>query len=339
MALLFVDGFNTYGSDDFGLRYGVSDTPLIDAVNMKSGVGCLHIEGSTDKITLAVSFVDDKFVIGFHFMFMDIPSQKVAFLALLGSTTQSLTLAVNTSGIIELSSYITLLGTAPVPMVAGQWYHFEFIGECSESTTQECILKVDGETVITVPTGTDTSHTAPIHSLRFFKDTLFLGEPRVDNLYVMDQSGPKNNASIGPDCIVEAVYPNGNGYISDFDGSDANKVDNYLLVDEASQDGDTTYIEDDDVGGIDTFTYAAMAGTAATIHGVVINTVVKKSDDNARSIQAVARPASTDYVGAARALGVDYTNHQSILEDNPEDDQAWTKADITGSEFGVKVES
>lgn len=337
MALLYVDSFDTYATADLGRRYSVINSPIIDSTEMRTGVGCLHFNSINDGIMIPFAPTDNKFVIGFSFKVSVIPSQNTNIFAFRGSSIDNLWIRINSDGTVALLRSTTVIGTSLVTITEDTWYHFELLGELANSTTIECVLKINGTVVITIPTGTDTYYQDCI-TAKIQKTTSSVGSLYFDSLYLMDQSGPKNNDFLG-DCVVEAVHPDGNGYNSDFDGSDADKVDNYLLVDEADPDDDTTYIEDDTIGGIDSFTYTAMSGSPATIHGVAVNTMAKKTTENARTIKQVARPASTNYTGDEHTLSESYLTYQDIWEDNPEDDAAWEEADVNGSEFGVKVES
>jgi len=245
---------------------------------------------------------------------------------------------MNADGTISLLRSTSILGTSVAPLLADTWYHIELVGEVSNSTTIECILKVNGVTVITLTTGTDTHTANGITKIQLGKFGVPAATYYFDSFYLMDQSGAKNNTFIG-DCVVAAIHPDGAGYLSDFDGSDGNKVDNHLLVDEADPDDDTTYVEDDTVGGIDSFTYAAMSETPAEIFGVAVTTMARKTTANARTIKQIARPVSTNYTGDEHILAESYACFQDIWEDNPADAADWEEADVNGAEFGVKVEA
>jgi hypothetical protein len=337
--LLLIDSFDTYVTADLSRRYAVSGSPTIDAVEMRTGVGCLLANSYLHGITIAQSFTDDKFVIGFSFKTSDAtPGKVMPLMRAMGGATVNLSIALNMDGTLTLLRSLAVLGTSTETLIDDTWHHIELIGEVSNSTTIECILKLDGMTVITVPTTADTLTGGGLTGLQL--GSYNTGGPNFyfDSLYVMDTTGSKNNTFLG-DCVVEAILPDGNGYNSDFDGSDADKVDNYLLIDEADPDDDSTYIEDEDVGGIDAFTYSAMAESPATIHGVAVTAMAKKTTANLRTIKQIARPASTNYEGSEHTLSGGYVSYQHIWEDNPEDAAAWEEADVNGSEFGVKVES
>jgi len=336
MTLRLVDSFDTYATADISRRYTVSATPAIDAVEMRTGVGCLKCDSYTDCIITAITCTDDKFVVGFAFKTSALVAGDI--FRTMGSATINLTLHLNDDGTFSLKRSTVIIDTSVTALLVDTWYHIELVAQVSNSTTIECILKVDGTTILTLPTSTDTMIAGGLTGIRLGKFGIPSMTCYFDSYYFMDQDGSTNNTFLG-DCVVEAILPDGNGYNSDFDGSDGNQVDNYLLVDEADPDDDTTYVEDDTVGGIDSFTYAAMSETPATIFGVAVTTMAKKTTANARTIKQIARPVSTNYTGDEHTLSESYACFQDIWEDNPADAAAWEEADVNGAEFGVKVEA
>lgn len=74
-----------------------------------------------------------------------------------------------------------------------------------------------------------------------------------DDLYLDDTSGESAPVPV-PDYRFLLVSPDGNGYSSDWVGSDGNSTDNYLLVDELPPDDDTSYVESAAGGETDAYT-------------------------------------------------------------------------------------
>jgi hypothetical protein len=155
-----------------------------------------------------------------------------------------------------------------------------------------------------------------------------------DDIYICDLSGSANNDFLG-DIKVAALFPNGNGNSSQLDGSDGNTTDNYLLVDEAAPDGDTTYVESADIGDKDTYAFENL-GNAGSVKGVQIVPRVRKTDAGERSIVSVARLSATEEDGPEKALSTSYVYLPDIREEKPGGGD-WTVTDVNNAEFGVKV--
>ncbi len=340
MTLRMIDGFDGYATADLAGRHYYPNSPEIQSVvarnsgqSVKCGTGVEYIRFSD-----SAPFTSSTGVIGFAFQKNGIGGGAICEINNSGGSIQAS--LYYTGSTLQIRRGTTVLATGAASFVSDVWYYIEWKFEIANSTVGENILNVDGGAYITLAAGADTQNTgsAEVQTFDLGHHALSAGYVYIDDVYVLDLEGSVNNDFLG-DVIVETILPDAAGYQSDWDGSDGNKVNNNELVDEATPDGDTTYVEDDTVGGIDSYTYAALSQTPATIHAVAVNTVAKKTTANVRTIKQIARPVSTNYTGAEHTLSVSYANYQDIWETNPADAAAWEEADVNGSEFGVKVES
>ena len=337
MALLRVEGFNSVTSADLAYLGTVINSPVISTSEQRNGNGCLELNSRNDYLDLDVNFASNQFIFGFAVKFSTTGDQDICQV---GQASNHFLLLELEAGDIMLYRSSVLLGTASTTILADTWYYIELKGEVSSSSTIECILRVDGVTEITVPTGTYTSvsSTDATH-VRFHHSSFSAIQIFIDDFYACDFSGSVNDDFLGI-CAVETILPNGNGYSSDFVGSDADSTDNYLLVDDpTTPDEDSTYVESPTVTEIDAYTFEDLVGDIGTIHGVEINTIAMKDDANTRTIKQITRPVSTNYEGSEHTLAENYTRYADTLDVNPADSNAWEEADINGSEFGIKVES
>lgn len=133
------------------------------------------------------------------------------------------------------------------------------------------------------------------------------------------------------------LYPSGNGNSSGMTGSDADQVDNYLLVDETTPNDDTDYVAASTEGTKDTYAMGDMPAGTYTIHGVQAVSYARKTDTGTKYIRPVVRTNSTDYVGSSAPLGESYDTHMYIWETNPNTASAWTKSEVDALEAGVEV--
>jgi len=339
MALLKIEGFNAVTTADLtylGITYA---TPLISNSEQRNGSGCLEFNGYTDGITFSQVFTDAKFVIGFALKIEGYYSSSAPFLNFRG-TADALSLYLDTSGHLVVKAGAATLGTATSALALDTWNYIEFKGEIANSTSIETILVINGTVEITIPTSSDTlSGAGPINGVQFEMGGLASGSFYLDDIYFCDMSGSVNNDFLG-DCVVETLMPNGNGYVSDFVGSDADSIDNYLHVDDpTTPDEDSTYIESSTVSDKDAFTFEDLSGEVDIIHGIALTSIAKKDDANPRILEQLARPISTDYSGNEHTLATSYAKYTDIWETNPADSAAWEEADVNGAEFGIEVES
>lgn len=158
----------------------------------------------------------------------------------------------------------------------------------------------------------------------------------IDDIYVCNEAGTINNDFLG-DCHVEALLPDANGNYSQFVGSDANSVDNYLLVDDpGAHDGDTTYVESGTDDQKDSYQVADMAA-AGTIKGIVQWAIARRDQTGARDIAFFTRLSGVDSAASAdQTLAASYAWHRAVWETKP-GGGAWTVANLNAdeAEFGV----
>ena len=231
-----------------------------------------------------------------------------------------------------------LLGTASAIGVVrqNQWNYIEVKIVLSQ-TVGSFTVKVNGEQVLSV-TGVDNCYLA---ETTFDAVELGTGGTNVwtDDFYVCDASGSQNNDFLGEIRVVsilpvtDAVDAGAN---ADFTCSGG--TDHGALVDEATPDGDTTYVSSSTVGHYDSWNFGAL-GYTGTIKGLQLNIIAKKTEASARAIIGVTRPTSTNRDHSlTRYLGMtDYISFPAVWELNPDDSAAWEVADVDGAEFGVKV--
>lgn len=154
-----------------------------------------------------------------------------------------------------------------------------------------------------------------------------------DDIYVLNGDATAPNARLG-DCHVEAIFPNGNGDSSQFTGSDADSVDNYLLVDEVGPDDDTTYVEEATSGEKDLYAFANLTA-AGTVHGLIHWTRAKRTDTDGRQFAMVAKSGASETDGADQVLASGYAWYKRVMATKP-GGGAWTVSDVNAAQFGVK---
>jgi len=118
--------------------------------------------------------------------------------------------------------------------------------------------------------------------------------------------------------------------------------DNHAMVDDAAQDGDSTYNGSSTVGHADLFGYED-APADAEILGVELVTVAKQTADESRKIQHVAKQDSTDYDLTEFSLDDDLDYADALNEGIYEmmatapDGTAWTPTKWNAINLGYKV--
>lgn len=116
--------------------------------------------------------------------------------------------------------------------------------------------------------------------------------------------------------------------------------DNYAMVDENAQDGDTTYVESDTVGHKDLYNFEDLpAGYTPYVASVVM--VARESDAGGKSLKLIAKQDSTEYTLNTVVLPASYpaasgAGQYATLDTCP-DDSALDRTKLNALKFGVEV--
>lgn len=151
----------------------------------------------------------------------------------------------------------------------------------------------------------------------------------LDNLFIADDwQGELRSYVLRPTSDVAAGFTPLSG------------TDNYAMVDDTGDDGDTTYVASDTVSTKDLYGYGNI-DTHTIVKAVSLVTVARKDDAGARSIQHASRQDSTDYDHTAFALPTAYPGATGegqfeVLNAAP-DSSAWTPAVLNDIAWGFKV--
>jgi hypothetical protein len=159
-----------------------------------------------------------------------------------------------------------------------------------------------------------------------------------DDVAINDPSGTANNG-LPSDGYIQVLLPNGNGDASEWTGSDSNQVDNYLLVDEAGHDSDSTYVLSTEAGPKDLYNLSTISlGLGERIVTIQPLAIARAYDASATmSIQLGLKTNNTEVWSEDIDLGTTYNGSLGeIYEVNPVTDVNWTQGEIDVLQVGVK---
>lgn len=279
-------------------------------------------------------------VVGFAFRLAAYPTSAAIALCQFqdGGTVQCGLAMANTTGQLFAfrSGTATNLGTASFTPLLNTWCYLEVKATISDAAGV-FVVRANGATVLNL-SAVDTKQTA-----NAFASIVYFG-PNVsvtsginldyDDLYVLDGSGSVNNDFLG-DCKVEAIYPTGAGATTAWTPSAGA---NWDAVNEAPPTGDTDYVSSATAGQTDTYAYGDLSvATSGTVKAVQATALARKDDAGSRSLALVARPGSTDRVGATQAVADTYAAYAQVWDVNPDTSAAWTVAQVNASSFGQRL--
>jgi len=172
-----------------------------------------------------------------------------------------------------------------------------------------------------------------------FIDTIvgISGSYQIDNLQIINGLGDAPTDRVGP-VFVRHSLGNANGNASQWDGSDGNQTDNYLLFDDpaGTNDGDTTYIETSVASEKDQVGHPDIAETPVTVVAVDAIHISKDTLAGGNTMRQNTRISAVDYNGSTDTLTASYAAYGKVWSVSPATAVAWTRAEYNGSEFGLE---
>ena len=336
MALLWVDGFEGYGTSDgsapsptgvVGRKYGVASESNMDIEAGRFGSGhCLELALSSWMRTPTLT-TDDTLIVGVAFK----ATAGLAYVVNLYDDSVGGMNVIFSYGRLIVRRGSTELEIADIHLNEDAWYWIEFKVVCHNSTGSY-ELRV-GEVNVASDSGIDTQAGSDVYHSRVMlgnSSSQYLN--MVDDFYVCDGSGSDNNDFLG-NMNVTTLFPDGAGTTTDFTASSGA---NYTCVDEQECNDDTDHVESSTASHKDTYEYDDV-GSLVDIKGVQIDTMCRETSGS-YSLITVIQSNSVDYDDSAQAIGTSsYTSLRRVAEQDPNTSAAWLAAAINSAEFGIKV--
>lgn len=154
-----------------------------------------------------------------------------------------------------------------------------------------------------------------------------------DNVYLDDSTGE----IAMPPAITYFAYRalDGNGNYNDWDGSDGNSVDNYLLLDEVPPGADTDYIETNVADELESFTVASITLAAGQEIVAVLPVAFARRNGTTELIAVGTRLSATDLISSDKTPATAY-KHLFERQTTKPGGGAWSESDFNSAEVIVK---
>jgi hypothetical protein len=266
-------------------------------------------------------------------------STSAASLSVYGDSgaTQHLSVLRNASGLLELrrgGTGGTLLATGTTVIPTSAWAHLQLRATIADSGGIAQV-RLNGASAPEIDFTGDTKNggtNSTIDRVAWASTSSGYG---ITDTVLLTTAGSVNNSWPG-DCRVQTLIPSGNGNSSQGVGSDADSVNNYLLVDE-SPFSTTDYVGVTTDGNGDTYALSDLDSGTSTVKAVQVNLHAAKSDAGAKSIKRRVRSGATTYAGSAVVLSTSYATVTEILETDPATSTAWTPSGVNALEAGFEA--
>ena len=349
MSLLFFDSFDHYARNDIGKKWSFRSTGLFATLTstLRAGAGrnnttAFEFKSAVNSAQIAQNLGVDRAVlyVGYAFKVAEYgESVNQTFFELSHNNTIKIGYAMTGGGQIGVwrGDFATFLGYLSRPLNQNRWYYLEFLNNV-HSQTGQIDIRVDGRTEFSFIGNTQVGTVAAMNRMSLGRaDVGLTGESHkclIDDLYVCDDQGTRNNNFLG-DVRVVALMPNSDGDTIQWDASTTGT--NYQMVSETIPDSARTYNSTSVTAEIDTF-HMANLGTGSAYVLAAQTVLMARQDDPSRSVRPLLTTNGSLYAGATVALtGSEYTFLQEIFELNPVTATSWTVADVDSHQAGYEL--
>ena len=208
-------------------------------------------------------------------------------------------------------------------VILNAWYYFEI----SVDSSGNAIFRVNG---VQVAGGSNAALAGTKQRVTIGTTSTTSPEVwRADDWYI------KDDTTFLGDSVVVTRYPTSDTLKN---WTPLSGTDNYAMVDEVTEDGDTTYVSNATIGAQDYYlSNNAIPGTPVQIHAVGLRHFARKDDTATRQVRARLRSGVATAAGPTQTLGTTYTGQDSIYPTDPATGTAWTQSAVLATEFGPEL--
>lgn len=342
MTILHVDGFNTYGTNNANMLRGVyaamdtGNMPLrTTPLRSNLGTHCLEANNNAFGSRKVLDAAITEGVCGIAYYPVQISGAHNIFQLQNAANGPQITLATSSTGQLLVRLGATngsiIASSANNALAAGTYQFVEMyfrIGNAG-SPGGAVEVRVNGVTVID-ETGLDTQAQADANVENVVIGLIGGGSTPTcyfQDYYITDMTGSINNGFLG-DTEWIANFPNADTATEEFTPSTG--TDSFAMIDDATPDDDSTYIESTSSPQTSIFEVENTPGTATELVAVVTRVLARKDSAGAANLQtsliSTLGSPDTEVAGSDNALEETYAVYTDVFETDPATGARWTKA-------------
>jgi len=227
-----------------------------------------------------------------------------------------------------------LLSTSSALVSANAWNHIEakVIIDDSAGAVE---VRLNGVTIVNVA-GADTKFTANTETSQVqigHGQNLLQNAPwYVDDVVASNASGSVNTDFLG-DRKVYTDFPNAD--TADVDWTPNSGANRYSRINDATPDGDTSYVSSTAAAQKFGVTFPALDSAVTSIAGIIFVNLSKKTDAGDCSLEVDLVSSGDVEAGAVRAITAAYTLYHDVFQTDPHTSAIWTQAAASAAAMRV----
>lgn len=347
MTLLFIDGFDIYGSTqatdittemESGMWTDLSGSPVQELSIKRTGRGAFRMNENGEGRKQVTAATTMTMGVGVYLENASQGPQTLLKLQWVGPSTTTdlvkLRRQANTSWIIQNADGSTLATTATGLVTLSAWMYVEMQARANASTG-EVIVRID-ECEVARVSGVNTiaSGITTFNQVSIGRDATN-AQPVYDDFYVLDDKGATNNDFLGP-MQVQTLHPNGTGQVDQWTAVGGAAV--FSALSEAVSDKDNTYARASTLGNKTLVDVSSLKAGITNVFGVMVVADVKKESAGSNSIRLITRVSTTEASSATKTVDTGYKFISHVFETQPAGG-AWTPAAVSAMEIGLAIVS
>ena len=338
MSLLWLDGFDTYGSSSgsapspsgiLSRKYAiVNSESTFDIEDGRNTGKCLELVYSAYTRTPNLT-TNSTIIIGASIKFKAL---NCGVFTTRESGTSGINLNMAEGDLIVLRGSTPLAKTTGLGLALDTWYYIEFKIFVNDTTgTYEA--RVNGDNVLS-DTNVDTKTTGNAYynqvELRYSNSS---DMHQIDDFYVCDGSGSLNNDFLGP-ITMKTIRPDGDS-TANFTTSTPS-ANHYENVDDAVVDDDTSYVESSTSGHRELYNYAAVSGLDS-IKGLALNLVANDGGNDEAFKHLISSNGTEESSSNNNINSSNYGTFLYASDSDPDTSSSWNTSAVNAAKFGSEL--
>ena len=354
MALLFIDGFDTYATTDrasvatavneagYGSSTGFGGDPNPEvSTDTRTGIGMsLSPVNNVQGGWLARYFgTASGIVTGFAVKWQYSQAGTICTFSYnngVGGLFAQLVLAWN--GMNGISCYtgdsVGVYESAPNVLFEGVWQYVE-VKYSPGISTSYLEVRVDGVAVISV-TNETLQHAGTAALINEFQ---FNGPGNgwyyCDDWYLCDLSGTSFNDFLG-DCVVHSLLPNSDAGTNQMTQAGGISGQHFTNVDDVPADGDTSYLYSNTSGQKELFGLSAIPADIITVLAISVNVTARKTAPGLGAYKICLVNGENELDSPLKSAPIGYIQTQFLCPAPPGGGN-WTNAALSASKIGFLI--
>jgi len=326
--LRFKDGFDYLTSGDIGKKWASGTVGSVVTGVYGKGKAVNNVANLTNPVaTIAEGFQ------GFHFLYNIGSAVTIDFFQDTGSV--QVDLRVDATGALFATRNGTTIGSVSTfRMTVGTSYWIVFHVKIS-TTAGVAEIAVNGTVIAN--SGVTNLNTQATGNATYNQVKLNSGASQnsFDSFHYWDTAGGDNFSTFIAETIIDTKLAAGVGSNETWTQGGTTHAHNYLQVNEANEDGDSTYNASLTPNQIDSFDFVNLDESSGTVLDVAINTISRIDDATPRVYDHFLKTGASTALSSGISPSGSYLNYQTF---HPTDASGagWTVTTVNSSEFGYK---